>query len=243
MNLEGSTALVTGANRGIGLALAQGLADRGATVYAGARDPESINDPRLTPVALDVTDPDSVAAAAAELTGVDLVINNAGLATGTSPLSDDALESARRELDVNYFGPMVVSRAFAPVLAANGGGALVNVLSVMSWITVPGAANYAASKAAAWSMTNALRVMLRGQGTQVVGVHFGYVDTDMTQRLDVPKLQAVDVAARTLDGIAAGEEEILVDPFTQGVKAALHDDHALLYPEVQATYDGAASAA
>jgi NAD(P)-dependent dehydrogenase (short-subunit alcohol dehydrogenase family) len=244
MNVDTTTtALVTGANRGIGRAIALELADRGVKVYAAARDARAIDDPRLVPVALDVTDSAAVHAAARELGDVSLVINNAGIDTRTTPLDDDALESARRELEVNYLAPLDVTRAFAPVLAANGGGALVNVLSVMSFVTLPGSATYAASKAAGWSLTNGLRVMLRGQGTQVVGVHFGYVETDMTAGVEAPKLAPADVARTVVDGIVAGSEEVLADEFTQGVKSVLHDDLKQLYPNIQRQWDGAAAAA
>jgi NAD(P)-dependent dehydrogenase (short-subunit alcohol dehydrogenase family) len=188
-------------------------------------------------IELDITDPADVAAAAAGCDDASIVVNNAGVSTSTSPLSGKTLDDARRELEVNYLGPLAVSRAFAPVLAANGGGALVNVLSVMSWVSVPQAGNYAAAKAAAWSMTNSLRIMLRGQGTLVMGVHLGYADTDMAAAVKAPKLDPVDVARDVVEAIAAGREELLVDPFTREVKAALSDDLRLLYPQLQRTYD------
>jgi NAD(P)-dependent dehydrogenase (short-subunit alcohol dehydrogenase family) len=226
MELNGAVALVTGANRGIGLELARALRDRGARVYAGTRDVAAITEPGLVPIELDVTSPDSVAAAAAQLTDVTLVINNAGISTGTSPLDDDGLAAAQRELDVNYFGPMRVSRAFAPVLAANGGGALVNVLSVLSWISLARIGNYSASKSAAWSLTNSLRQLLQPQGTVVTAAHFAFVDTDMTQGLDVEKLDAAHVANMILDGVERGDEEVIVDDFTRAVKAGLSGDLA-----------------
>jgi NAD(P)-dependent dehydrogenase (short-subunit alcohol dehydrogenase family) len=247
MDIEGSVALVTGANRGLGSHLARELLDRGAAkVYAGVRDPASVTDPDLVPVALDVTDPSALDAAAQACGDVTIVVNNAGIATGTSPLSGDTLDDARREIEVNYLGPLGVARAFAPVLGANGGGAIVNVLSVLSWISLPASGNYAAAKAAAWSMTNSLRTMLRGQGTLVVGVHVGYLDTDMTARLEVPKLAPAGVARQVVDGIAEGREEVLADDLSRTVKAALADDQRLLYPDVQRQYDalvGTASSA
>lgn len=143
--------------------------------------------------------------------------------------------------EVNYLGPLAVSRAFAPVLAANGGGALVNILSVLSWISFPRSGNYSAAKAAAWSMTNSPRTLMRRQGTLIVGVHFGYADTDMTAGIEGPKLDPVDVARQVVDAISSGIEEVLVDPFTRQVKAALHDDLRLLYPEVQLQHDALVS--
>jgi NAD(P)-dependent dehydrogenase (short-subunit alcohol dehydrogenase family) len=230
MDIDGSAALVTGANRGIGRAIARALLERGAKVYAGARNPASITDPELIPVRLDVTDAAHIAAAARDCDDVSILVNNAGISTRTSPLSGGSLDDARRELEVNYLGPLAMSRAFAPVLAANGGGALVNILSVMSWITIPRSGNYAAAKAAAWSMTNALRLLLRDQGTLVVGVHFGYADTDMTAGIEEPKLDPAEVARQVVEAIVSGSEEVLADPLTRQVRAALSADLAALYP-------------
>jgi len=235
VDIEGSAALVTGASRGIGRAIARALLDRGAKVYAGARDPRSITDAELIPVRLEVTDAANVAAAARQCADVSIVVNNAGLSTGTSPLSGAALDAARREIEVNYLGPLAVSRAFAPVLGANGGGALVNILSVMSWISVPHAGTYAASKAAAWSMTNAVRLMLRDQGTLVVGVHFGYADTDMAAAIAGPKLDPAEVARQVVEAIAEGHEEVLADPLSRQVRAALSGELRLLYPAAAPT--------
>jgi NAD(P)-dependent dehydrogenase (short-subunit alcohol dehydrogenase family) len=226
MELNGSVALVTGANRGIGLELARALRDRGAKVYAGSRDPAAVTEPGLNPVRLDVTNPDDIADAAASLTDVTLVINNAGIITATSPLDPDGFAAAQRELDVNYFGPLAVSRAFAPVLGANGGGGLVNILSVLSWVALPQLGNYSAAKSAAWSLTNSLRQMLSAQGTVVTAAHFGYVDTDMTNGLDVPKLDPTHVANTILDAVERGDDEVIVDDFTRAVKASLSGEIA-----------------
>lgn len=230
MDVSGSVALVTGANRGLGRVLASQLLERGATtVYAAARDPQSITDERLVPVALDVTDPDSVRRAAQACGDVTLLINNAGRAGAGSLLTAD-LGAVRGELDTNFLGPLLVTRAFAPVLARNGGGAVVNVLSVLSWLAAPLHGSYAATKAAAWSSTNSVRAELRGQGTQVVGVHVGYMDTDMTAGLDVPKVPPAGVAAQILDAVAAGEDEVLADELTRGVKQLLSGPPAALAP-------------
>jgi NAD(P)-dependent dehydrogenase (short-subunit alcohol dehydrogenase family) len=229
MKIEGSVVLVTGANRGIGKALAEGLLARGAAkVYAGVRDPSSVTDPRLVPVALDVTDPAQVAQAARELGDVEIVVNNAGIGRGGAPLSA-SLDDARAELEVNYLGIVTTTQAFAPVLAANGGGALVNMLSVVSWVHPPQLATYAASKAAAWGYTNAARVELKGQGTQVLGVHVGFVDTDLTAGMDVEKITTDVVVGEVLDALERGDSEVLVDEFTRNVKAGLSDDLNLLY--------------
>jgi NAD(P)-dependent dehydrogenase (short-subunit alcohol dehydrogenase family) len=169
MRIRDSVAFVTGANRGLGLAFAQELLAAGARkVYAAARNPEHITLDGVDRVRLDVTKPDDVAAAASQYTDVNLLINNAGIALRSGFLSPDAVEAARSEMETNYFGPLLLSRAFAPVLAKNGGGAIVNLLSISSWVAVPIAGTYSASKAAAWALTNWLRTGLREQGTQVL---------------------------------------------------------------------------
>jgi NAD(P)-dependent dehydrogenase (short-subunit alcohol dehydrogenase family) len=222
LQIAGSVALVTGANRGLGRVLAEHLLDRGAkTVYAGARNPASITDPRLTPVALDVTDPAAVATAAERLTDVTLVVNNAGVSGAGSLVGAADLAGARAEFETNFWGPVLVTRAFAPVLAANGGGALVNVLSVLSWVALPTTGAYSASKAAAWSLTNSARNELRDQNTLVVGVHMGYLETDMAAHVPGPKLDPADLAGRILDAVEAGDEEVLGDELTRQVKAGL----------------------
>ncbi|MEU1163734.1 SDR family oxidoreductase [Streptomyces sp. NPDC090075] len=230
MKIEGSVALVTGANRGIGLAFCRALLARGAAkVYAGVRRPEDFAEPGLSALRLDVTDHDQVAAAARTASDATIVINNAGIQAGPG-LLEGPLDGARRELEVNYLGTWAVSRAFAPVLAAHGGGALVNMLSVASWRSTERFPSYAASKSAQWSLTNALRVALREQGTLVVGVHVGWVETDATVRVDEPKTDPAEVAARTMDAIEHDEPEVLVDETARRVRAALSGPLDLLYP-------------
>jgi NAD(P)-dependent dehydrogenase (short-subunit alcohol dehydrogenase family) len=160
--------LVTGANRGLGAAFVRALADRGIRVYAGTRDPAAIKEQGVTTVRLDVTNPGEIATAAEHWSDVTLLVNNAGMVCNTTVLEPSSLDVARKEMDVNYFGPVAVTRAFAPVLAGNSGGAVINVLSIVSFFSFPAAASQAASKAAAWSMTNGLRMELREQGTLVV---------------------------------------------------------------------------
>jgi NAD(P)-dependent dehydrogenase (short-subunit alcohol dehydrogenase family) len=233
MNIQDSTVLVTGANRGIGRAFAEALLDRGATkVYAAVRDVNTVTDPRLVPIQLDVTDPDRVAAVARGLDDVQVVVNNAGVLHVAVPLSA-SLDAARVELETNYLGLVSMTQAFAPVLARNGGGAFVNVLSVFSWVATPLLTTYSASKAAAWSFTNAARIELRRQGTHVVAVHPGPVDTEMTAAFDLEKIPPAIVAASALDALEAGEPEAVVDDYSRAVKAGLSDDQRALYPQIE----------
>ena len=225
MKVRDSVALVTGANRGLGLVFAQELIAAGARkVYAAARQPELITLDGVHRVRLDVTKPDDIAAAARACTDVNLFINNAGVCFWSGFLEPDAVEAARAEMETNYFGPLLLSRAFAPVLAKNGGGAIVNVLSILSWISVPNGGTYSASKAAAWSLTNWLRTGLREQGTQVLGVHAGPIDTDMASQLTLPKVKPVDVVRQVLSAIEAGQDEVLADDMTRQIKAGLSNE-------------------
>ena len=222
MKIQNSVALVTGANRGIGLAFTQALLARGARkVYAAARDPATIDIPGVETIRLDVTKPDEVAAAAARATDVTLVINNAGVAHQGGFLAVDAEEVTRRMFETNFFGMLRVSRAFAPILKANGGGALLNVLSIVSWINGGALAGYAASKSAAWSLTNSLRHELAAQSTQVTALHMAFVDTDLARAIGGPKASPNDVVARALDGLEAGLDEVLADERTHLVKQGL----------------------
>jgi NAD(P)-dependent dehydrogenase (short-subunit alcohol dehydrogenase family) len=225
LDIRGCTALVTGANRGLGRAFASALLERGArTVYAAARNPDTVTDPGLVPIRLDITSQDEVAAAADRCDDVTLLVNNAGILRGGGLLAVQSPDVARAEMETNFFGTLAMCRAFAPVLGRNGGGAVVNVLSVLSWTTLPQAASYGTSKAAAWSLTNGIRLELREQGTLVVGVHAGFIDTDMAARVTQPKISAADVATQALDAVEAGREEVLADNLTREVKAALSGD-------------------
>ena len=231
MRIEGRTALVTGASRGLGRHLASQLRDRGAIVYAAARKPETVDLPGVTPIALDVTDPASVAAAAAATSGVAILVNNAGSSTGSSLLTGD-LPDIRLEMDTHYFGTLAVARAFAPQLTGHDESAMLNVLSVLSWISIPRSGAYCAAKSAEWSLTNALRLELAPEGTQVTALHVGYMDTDMTQHLDVPKANPADIAKLAIDAIAAGAAEIAADDISRQILAQLSSGVAGLYPQV-----------
>jgi NAD(P)-dependent dehydrogenase (short-subunit alcohol dehydrogenase family) len=222
MDIKGSVALVTGANRGIGRAFARALLDHGAAkVYAGARDPGRVADPDVTPLRLDVTRPGEVAAAAATAGDVTIVISNAGIGAPGTELLEGSFDAARQAMEVNYFGTWAVARAFAPILARNGGGALVSMLSLASWAGRPDFPGYAAAKAAQWSLTQSLRDGLRGQGTLVVGVHAGFVDTELSAWKDAPKISAEDVAEQTMQALIEDRVEVLADEATRRVKAAL----------------------
>jgi NAD(P)-dependent dehydrogenase (short-subunit alcohol dehydrogenase family) len=222
MEIKGSVALVTGANRGLGKAIAQALLQAGAAkVYAGARDPGSVDLPGVEPIALDVTDPESVRAAAERCGDVDIVINNAGISLRGPAVGGDAAERARALLDVNFFGVLNVSGAFAPLVARNGGGAFVNVLSVLSWVTIEGSSLYSASKAAAWALTNGMRQQLKDQNIHVTGVHVGYMDTDMVSTIDAPKTAPSVVAEKIIAAIRDQQPELLVDELSRAVKGSL----------------------
>ena len=243
-HIEGTTALVTGANRGLGMAFVQALLDRGAAkVYAGARNPGTVDvtDARVVPVQLDITNFDDIAAAARDCTDVSLLVNNAGAMLLRPFLSTPDMSAARTEMETNYFGTLAMARAFAPVLGAAGGGGLVNVLSVASWLASPFNASYCASKSAEWALTNALRVEMRAQGTLVVGVHAGFIDTDMAATVDDPKISPQEVAGQTLDAIEKGRPEVLTDEWTRHVKNSVATDQDSLYPVVQRSWDAGES--
>jgi NAD(P)-dependent dehydrogenase (short-subunit alcohol dehydrogenase family) len=231
MKIDGSVALVTGANRGLGRHFAQQLVERGATVYAAARNPDSIDLTGVIPIQLDVTDPASIAAAAAIAIDVTLLVNNAGSSTGANLLTGD-LDDIRLEMDTHYFGTLAVTRAFAPHLAAHGGGAVLNVLSALSWFTSPSAGAYSAAKSAAWSMTNAVRLELAEQGTTVTALHVGYMDTDMTAAITAPKSDPAAIAKIALEAVEAGDVEVLADDTSRQVRAALSLDLTALYPQL-----------
>jgi NAD(P)-dependent dehydrogenase (short-subunit alcohol dehydrogenase family) len=225
MKLQDATVFITGANRGLGLAFARHALGAGARkVYGAARDPQSITLPGLVPIALDVTNPAQVAAAASDCGDVTLVVNNAGIASVGGMLADDSIEAMGRMMETNVYGLVRVSQALAPVLKANGGGALLNVLSVGSWLSSPILAAYAVSKAAAWSATNGLRNELRAQGTQVLGLHVGFIDTDLTRGFEAPKLAPEFVAERAFAALEHGDSEVAIDEFTQQIKRGLSNE-------------------
>lgn len=221
LSISGSTAVVTGGRRGLGRAIVDELLARGAArVYATSRLPEQPSDPRVVSVGVDVTDDGSVSALAAMASDASIVVNNAGLLAGESLLRSD-LADIRNVFETNYFGTLRVTRAFAPILAGNGGGVLVDIASVLSWL--PGFGAYGDSKAALWAATNSLRLELHEQGTAVVGVYLGYTDTAMIADFDVPKNDPADIARQIADAIESGAIEVLADDLTRSAKAALSD--------------------
>jgi NAD(P)-dependent dehydrogenase (short-subunit alcohol dehydrogenase family) len=237
--IEGARVLVTGAGRGLGRVFAASLLERGAAVvYGGARDPGQIATPGVVPIRLDITRAADVEAAAARCADLDVLINNAGIMRFAPVLAAPDIQDARAEMETNYVGTLRMCRAFAPVLAANGGGALVNVLSIVSWFANPENSSYCASKSAAWALTNAARIELRSQGTLVLGVFAGVIDTEMGAAFgNLPKVSPQSVVDQTLNGLEAGAEEVLCDERTRSVKAALPHDLTEIYPAHQIHWD------
>ena len=232
MQLKNAVVLVTGANRGIGAEFVAQLKERGAAkIYAASRDGNAIDMDGVEAIQLDITDLSQIQAAAAAAGDVQVLINNAGISTATSLISG-AVADIRREMDTNFYGPMLMTRAFAPVLRANGGGAILNIVSALSWFTIPDAGAYAASKAAAWSLTDSARLELADQGTQVVGVHMGLVDTDMAAGVDAPKIPPAVLVAAGLDAIELGLDEVLADDWAKLVKSGLTLDPAERYQQL-----------
>lgn len=223
MDVTNATVFITGANRGLGLAFAREARRRGAKkVYAGMRNTNGFGEPGIIPVRIDVTDKASIAAAAELATDTDLLINNAGIATLIDgPLANDIEEQSQRLFDTNYYGVVRVTQAFEPILSAEPRAAIINVLSDIVWLPRPVLTPYAASKAAAWSFTNQLRFHLQDRNIQVLGLHVGFVDTDLTNGIDVPKASPGDVVRQTYEALAAGKSEVMADQGTVLLKSTL----------------------
>ncbi|MCI4041849.1 SDR family oxidoreductase [Streptomyces sp. TRM75563] len=221
MELKSTVAVVTGANRGLGRHLAAQLVEQGAKVYAAARRPETVDLPGVTPLRLDVTDQESIQEAARIASDATLLINNAGVSTGATLVGGD-LGEVRREMETNFFGTLLTTRAFAPVIEGNGGGVVLNVLSALSWFHPAGLGSYAAAKAAAWALSDATREELAPRGIAVSALHVGYMDTDMAAAVPADqKADPVEVAAQALRAIEEGLPEVLADETSRLVKASL----------------------
>ncbi|MBD0383737.1 MULTISPECIES: SDR family oxidoreductase [Paenibacillus] len=232
MIISEQVAFVTGANRGLGRHLAFELLSRGAKVYAGARNPESVNIPGVIPVKLDITNPQEVAEAAMVAKDVTLLINNAGTSTGASLLDGD-LDKIQLEFNTHFFGTLSMTRAFAPILTNNGGGSILNILSALSWFSIGGNEGaYTAAKAAEWALTNELRLKLYPQNVRVAGLHVGFMDTDMTAGVEAPKADPAEIAKLAIDGIEANSFEILADELSRKLQSALAGGVAALYPQL-----------
>lgn len=230
--LKNAVVLVTGANGGLGRAFVADALQRGAAkVYATARTPREWTDPRVVPLALDINSPESVAAVAEQAADTTVLINNAGISDSGQPVLSTPLDAVRSVFETNVFAQLAVTQAFAPVLARNDGGAVINVHSALSWL---GVGTYSATKAAFWSFSNALRVELLDQKTHLLGAHLGYTDTPMIAALDVPKEDPRDIVAAIYDGLEAGEPEVLADETSRQVKQALSGPLSALYPQLQA---------
>ena len=229
VNLKDATVFITGANGGLGTEFVDQALARGARrVYAAARNPRGWDSDRIVPLRLDVTDEESVVTAAQQAPDVDIVINNAGtLLPGR--LLDQSISEIRRLMDTNVYGPLLVTKAFAPALASHGGGAVLNVHSVLSWLAIGG--SYSVSKSALWMTTNVLRLELASQCTQVLGLHLGYTDTPMVAAIDAPKNDPADVVRAAYDGLEAGASEVLADDVSIAVKAGLAGPIEALYPQ------------
>src|SRR5262249_27491564 len=231
MQIQNSTVLVTGANRGIGRALVQALLSAGAEkIYAGARDTSkldgtlSFDHARVLPLKLDVTSAVSIEAAPRSASDVTLLVNNAGV-IDFGGILDTPLDKIERNIKTNFYGALAMARAFAPVIEENGGGAIVNILTVAALASMPGLSVYNASKAAAWSMTQSLRADLSSKGIEVYAVFPRPVDTDMAASVDMAKTSPAEVASNVIAGIGEGHQDIFPDAMSRQFYIFWYQDH------------------
>jgi NAD(P)-dependent dehydrogenase (short-subunit alcohol dehydrogenase family) len=230
MDITKQVALVSGANRGLGHHLANELLSRGAKVYAGARDPKTIQLPGVIPVQLDITNPQSVAEAAKAIPDLTLLVNNAGSHSGASLLDGD-FDQIRLDIETHFFGTLSMIRTFAPIIEKNGGGSILNILSILSWFSV-GATAYPAAKSAEWNLTNTLRLALAEKNIRVAGLHVAFMDTDMTANVKAPKASPADIARIAIDGVAADSYEIVADDWSRKVQQDLAGGVQAVYPQL-----------
>ena len=231
MKISEQVAFVTGANRGFGRHLALELLSRGAKVYAGARNPESIDIPGVIPIKLDITNPQEIAAAAMVAKDVTLLINNAGSSTGAS-LIDGDLDKIHLEFNTHFFGTLSMVRTFAPILVNNGGGSILNILSALSWVSSGTVGAYTAAKAAEWALTNDLRLNLYPQNVRVAGLHVGFMETEMTSSLEVPKSNPEDIVKIAIDGLESDSFEIVADDVSRKIQRNLAGGVSAIYPHL-----------
>jgi NAD(P)-dependent dehydrogenase (short-subunit alcohol dehydrogenase family) len=231
-SLDGAVVLITGANGGIGTQFVHEALARGAAkVYATARTPRTWEDERIVPLALDVTDADSIRAVVEAAADTTVLINNAGASVASSGILTHTDEEIRRNVETNFLGPLFLTRAFAPVLSGRPGATVVDLHSALSWLAVAGI--YSATKAAFWSVTNSLRLELAPAGVHVVGVHVGYVDTPMAAGVDTPKVDPAALVRTIFDATEAGKYEVLADESSVTIKAALSAPIEALYPQLR----------
>jgi NAD(P)-dependent dehydrogenase (short-subunit alcohol dehydrogenase family) len=236
VQINGAIALVTGANRGLGRKLAEQLVERGAAkVYGAARRPETVTTPGVTPIRMDITDPSSVAAAAALTGDVTILINNAGMAS-TATLLGGTMQDVRAPMESHYYGTLNVTRAFAPQLMANAPTAVLNVVSALSWLHPSVLGAYSAAKAAVWAQTDAVREEFEPHGVSVTALHIGFMDTDMTAEMDAVKTNPAIIAGLALDGVQEGAIEVLTDPMTRQAKAALSQQRIAGLPTTESAW-------
>jgi NAD(P)-dependent dehydrogenase (short-subunit alcohol dehydrogenase family) len=232
MDLSQQVVLVTGANRGLGKALAESFVERGAKVYAAARQIQSVQSHKVIPIQLDVTEEQSIKEATQIADDVTIVINNAGIMSKTTIIDGD-LKLIEREFITNVAGPLKVTKAFSNIIEGNGGGAVINILSALSWLTLPGTAGYSMTKAAAWSMTNAMRIELADKNIHVAGVHVAFIDTDLAASVTMPKMNPKDVANAVIEGLKNKQYEIIVDETTKQIQHGLAGGVEALYPQLK----------
>jgi NAD(P)-dependent dehydrogenase (short-subunit alcohol dehydrogenase family) len=238
-SIVNSIVLVTGANGGLGTQFVLQALELGARkVYATARRPRDWNDSRIAALPLDVTDETSIAATAAAAADTTIVINNTGISLWPDRILTDDMDKIRKTFEANFFGALAVARAFAPVVGANGGGAFLHVHSALSWIVgdpagqAGGHGAYSASKSAMWSATNSLRVALAGQHTHVLGIHFGFTDTPMSNDIIDDKADPADIVRSAYAALIAGEYEVIADSRSRYSRHPLSSPLEIIYPEL-----------
>ena len=250
MKVKGSIVLITGANRGIGKGFAEEFLKAGAKrIYLGVRDLKSVSEfikqapEKLFPLVLDVTNPEQIRKAADRARDLTILVNNAGVLYGGSLFDKRRIENARLEMETNYFGPLFMARVFVPILKANGGGALVNISSIAGLVAFPGIPTYCASKAAVYFLSEEERMELAAQGTQVMSVHPGPVDTDMARGFDLPKVSPNHVGQELIRALEAGETMLLPDPYSKEVYALFRKDPRLAAKKIREGFAPAVKAA